>query len=103
MVILRIFRRQIRSGLVVVLGLGAVGYFGAHGIFGDRGLYGWLFLSEEFGRLEQRYILNQQRLDILEHRVTLLRDEDLDLDMLDERARHVLGWAGRDEIIVFEN
>ncbi len=36
----------------------------------------------------------------LELRVASLRGETLDLDMLDERARRLLGQFGRDEVVL---
>ena len=92
--------RGLRTVLAGFAGLGLVAYFGVHGVLGERGLGDWFLLSEQIARLEQRYILNQGRIDLLEHRVALLREESLDLDLLDERARHVLGLARRDEILV---
>lgn len=93
-------RRRLRTLFAALIGVGAVGYFGVHGILGDRGVGDWFELSGQIARLEQRTILNQGRIDILERRVRLLREESLDLDLLDERARHVLGLARTDEIIV---
>ena len=37
----------------------------------------------------------------LEKRVDLLRPENLDLDMLEERARSVLGLAHPDELVIY--
>jgi cell division protein FtsB len=45
-------------------------------------------------------MLNQARIDSLELAVSLLRVESLDPDMLDERARHILGLAHPDEFII---
>jgi cell division protein FtsB len=37
----------------------------------------------------------------LEHKVSLLRPSSLDLDLLDEQSRLTLGYAERDERILF--
>jgi cell division protein FtsB len=56
----------------------------------------------------QRLVLAQKQADaqvlvgkreILEARVSLVRPESLDPDILDELARRELGWAGRDDLI----
>ena len=39
--------------------------------------------------------------DILSRRVLLLRPEFLDRDMLDEQARHNLGLAHPDDLVIF--
>ena len=38
----------------------------------------------------------------LEHRVTLLRPDSLDRDLLEEQARKMLNYGHADEIIVFD-
>ena len=37
----------------------------------------------------------------MEHRIQLLLPNGLDLDMLDERARALLGFAHKDEIVIY--
>lgn len=41
-------------------------------------------------------IVHAERLK-MERNVRLMRDESLDLDLLDEQARRVLGYADKDE------
>lgn len=74
-------------------------YFGYHAITGDRGLLALMHLSKEVD--ESRNNLDQIVADklTLEHRVSLLRDESLDLDLLDEQSRKLLGYVGKDEVI----
>ena len=92
--------RWLRALFAALTGVGAVGYFGVHGILGERGIGDWFELSSQITALEQRQIRNQGRIDLMEHRVRLLRETSLDLDLLDERVRAVLGLARPDEIIV---
>jgi cell division protein FtsB len=74
-------------------------YFGYHAIAGDRGLLAMLHLSKQVE--QSRNDLDQVVADklILEHRVSLLRDESLDLDLLDEQSRKLLGYVGKEEVI----
>ena len=92
--------RRLRTLFATLAGVGAVSYFGIHGILGERDIGDWFELSSQGARLEQRQIRNQGRIDLMEHRVRLLREASLDLELLDERARDVLGLAQPDEIIV---
>jgi cell division protein FtsB len=74
-------------------------YFGYHAITGDRGLLALMRLSKQVE--QSRNDLDQVVADklSLEHRVSLLRDESLDLDLLDEQSRKLLGYVGKDEVI----
>ena len=77
-------------------------YLGFHAVSGERGLFA---LFKETRRLEQ---LQTELTDIktkreqLESKVKRLSSSSLDLDMLDERVRSVLGLAGKDEVVIFD-
>ena len=97
----RFFHRpRAKTALVLAVGAAALAYFGFHAINGQRGLVAWFQVGERIEHLENLWMLNQARIDSLELAVSLLRVESLDPDMLDERARHILGLAHPDEIII---
>ena len=80
--------------------LAAVMYLGVQALTGERGLLG---AGERDALLEKRqtqlHDLSEQRQD-LEVRVRYLRSESLSRDLLEERARAVLGFADpRDYVI----
>ncbi|WP_341749618.1 septum formation initiator family protein [Candidatus Tisiphia endosymbiont of Sialis lutaria] len=72
-------------------------YFIFHSIYGNRGIIAYFTLNQ---RLEKAYseleTLRAERVE-LEHKVTLLRPESLDKDMLDQEVRRVLGVASPTE------
>ena len=75
-------------------------YFGAQAMTGDRGL---LERQERMALLELRHnelkTINAERED-LQARAELLRDDHLSADLLEERARSLLGFADpRDYVI----
>jgi cell division protein FtsB len=75
-------------------------YFGFQALTGDRGL---LSLSSRNETLEQKTAeLSQLRAERqeLEARARLLRDEHLSADLLDERARSLLGFADPRDYVV---
>lgn len=79
----------------------ATAYFAYHALEGERGFgaHNRLTLDvEETRRVLALVNLERER---LERRVALLRPGALDLDMLDERARSVLGVAHPAEIVVY--
>jgi cell division protein FtsB len=80
-----------------------IAYFAFHGFTGDRGL---LLRSQRQATLAERQAelntVRTERMD-LEARARLLRDESLSADLLEERARSLLGLADpRDYVIRLE-
>jgi cell division protein FtsB len=59
-------------------------------------------LTQQIDKLQSDLdTVRAERLHI-EHRVNLLRSESLDLDILDEQARAILGFAGDGEEVYFK-
>lgn len=77
-------------------------YFGYQGLYGNHGLIRQMWLSSEAERLAFELSEVQQERELLERRVHLLRPESLDLDMLDERARTVLGYAHKNDLVIMD-
>ncbi len=75
-------------------------YFGFHALNGDRGIYALIkeqrkieLLTAELERVKE------ERME-LDHRVRMLSSSSLDLDLLDERSRQILGFAASDEDVI---
>src|SRR3984885_2135509 len=97
-------RRRLRSilpalGLYVMAAL-LIGYFGVNAFSGNRGLKAkqdidqqMAALSGELGRLKLERAQWQRR-------VALLKADNLDADMLNERARALLDYADPHELIL---
>lgn len=74
-------------------------YFCYHAISGDRGLLAFVRANKHVEDLKKEAdTVRAERLQ-LEHRVSLLKPNSLDLDMLDEQARKLLGYAIKDETV----
>jgi cell division protein FtsB len=91
-------RLQQVIGLLIAVTL--VIYFVYHLIQGERGVLSWMRLKNRITVAEQKLAEVQGEQTALEQRVHLLRPESLDPDMLEERARTVLNFARKDEIII---
>jgi cell division protein FtsB len=66
-------------------------YFIFHSIYGSRGVIAYFKLQAELENAHSKLnSLRVERLEI-ENKAKLLRPESLDKDMLDEKARNVLG------------
>ena len=68
-------------------------YFSFHVMSGERGLLAMAQLSNKVkDAREELDLVRAERLK-LEHKVKLLSPNSLDLDMLDEQSRKILGYA----------
>ncbi|MFM8681710.1 MAG: FtsB family cell division protein [Alphaproteobacteria bacterium] len=95
-------KRRAGDAIAPVLGVCVVGYFAYHSIVGDRGLAAWIHLDEQIRTASAQLSDPRAERETLERRVTLLSPRSLDRDLLDERARLVLNFAHRDEVVVLE-
>ena len=77
------------------------GYFGYHLVNGDRGLLAMVNLQREVLVAEQNLTEAETTRKIWERRVSALRNQSLDPDMLDERARVLLNFSRKDDIVIF--
>ncbi len=93
-------RRRGRHVLPQVLLAATLGYFGYHIIQGEHGVLAWLQLEKELRVAKANAAVLNDEKSQLEHRVSLLRPDSLDPDLLEERARVVLNYARGDEMLV---
>lgn len=84
--------------LGVCLALGA--YFGFAAIQGESGVLAQRKASAEIARLSAERDALSLELDALRNLTKRLSDNYLDLDLLDERARAILGYVRADEIVL---
>jgi cell division protein FtsB len=95
-------RRRIRDVVAPALGLCVVGYFVYHTVEGDRGLSAYVRLTAQLADARAQLDELGAERRAIEHRVSLLRSDRLDPDLLDERARLMLFKARPDEIVIME-
>jgi len=93
----------LRSLAFPVVTLGLAAYFGYYLIYGNHGVL-------NLARVQQEIEVKQAELDhvrlqrqAIEHRVSLLRPESVDPDMLEEQARARLGLTDRDEVVILKD
>lgn len=92
--------RQIAISMAYVLLVGAIIVFAHAGLQGEHGLAAYRDAETETERLRAEFEQLRRERVKLENRVLRLSERHLDLDMLDERARAVLGLVREDELIV---
>lgn len=98
--ILAAIGRGLRSAVLPVFFIAACGYFVWHAVHGERGL----IASEQRLQLlaDARQDLDRARaeLESWERRVQGMRGDRLDRDQLDERARQLLNFVGKEELVI---
>ena len=94
-------RRHAKSGILPAGCVLVIAYFGYHLVEGERGLSAYARLGHDLVRVEAQYREVKAVRERLEARVDLLHPSHIDADMLDERARIVLGVAHPDEVIIY--
>ena len=84
------------SALIAVL----IAYFGFHALTGERGLLTSEQRDETLtARTAELKQIRAERMD-LEARARLLRDSSLSADLLEERARSLLGFADPGDYVI---
>ncbi|WP_040482812.1 MULTISPECIES: FtsB family cell division protein [Yoonia] len=81
---------------MIVLGL----YFTFAAVQGDYGLFKRVEVRAESAALRLELAGLQAEVARMENLTTRLSDNFLDLDLLDEQARHLLGLIRADEIVI---
>jgi len=95
-------RHLISQLLATLFSFGLFIYFAFHLMHGDMGYFALRGIKQKLAESQEKHDhLLTERL-ALENRVKLLRPKSLDLDMLDERARVVLGFVSPDERVILE-
>lgn len=75
-------------------------YFSYHIGFGERSYWRLRNVENSISQLSTEYQQLHARRAALESRVTRLRPGSLDPDLLEERARYVLGYVRPDEMVI---
>jgi cell division protein FtsB len=76
-------------------------YLGFHAVSGERGVFALFKETRNLEKLQTELADVKAKHEALEHKVHLLSDNSLDLDLLDEQVRRVLGMANKNEIVYF--
>jgi cell division protein FtsB len=84
----------------VVLALGLATYFTFAAVQGDFGIFRRAEIDAEADLLRKQLAEVQAQVMRLENLTKRLSDDYLDLDLLDEQTRRVLGMIRADEIVI---
>jgi len=93
-------RRHSLSAIVPVICFAAIGYFCYHAIEGDRGINAYTRLTLQIQETETALAAVTAERQVLERRTSLLRENALDTDMLEEQSRRVLGMIKPHDLVI---
>lgn len=92
-----------KDSFLMVLGVLLCLYFSFHAISGERSLFRLIGLNQEISQsvsIQDNVILGRQN---IESKVVAMRPGSIDADLLEERARVILGYARPDEVVILSN
>ncbi len=78
-------------------------YFGFFIIFGDKGLIQLFVLKKQIDNKESTKQEVSAKMHAKKNMVDGMKPESLDLDLLDEQARKTLGYAGKNEVVIYHD
>jgi cell division protein FtsB len=87
--------------ITIAITLAAVLYFIYYALFGGKGLVRYFEIKKE---LQQKELVKEGLDNKMENKQNMVKGmsiDSLDLDLLDEEARKNLGYAGKDEIVIY--
>lgn len=77
-------------------------YLSYHALHGERGLYALVRETHHREELQKEIADVKAQREVLDRRVSHLRSDSLDLDLLDEQMRRMLGTIGKNEVLVID-
>lgn len=93
-------RPALASLLMVTLAVMLGGYFTFAAVQGDYGVFRQVELAVEQRELTETRDRLREELAQMQNLTRRMSDDYLDLDLLDEQARDVLGYVRSDEIVI---
>jgi cell division protein FtsB len=88
------------SLLVPLICCAGIAYFGYNGIFGPRGVLAWNNSSVELAVERKELAQVRGEREALQHRITLLQNDAIDPDLLEEVAHNLLSEGRTGEVAV---
>ncbi len=88
--------------ITVAITTAAVLYFTYYALFGDKGLVRYFEIKKELRQKELVKDGLENKMENKQNMVDGMSVESLDLDLLDKEARKNLGYAGKGEIVIYD-
>jgi cell division protein FtsB len=96
-------RYILRRNMLAIIGICLSFYFSYHLVAGHRGYFRLMTLEHKIAEMNEKHSVLKTEREAIEKRVVMMRPGSIDRDLLDERARYVLGYHRADEYILLQN
>ncbi len=93
-------RSGVAGAVFAIVAIALIGYLTLAALQGDHGLFSLFQIEAQEARLRTELSDLQAERMAIANKARRLSTEDLDLDLLDEQARKVLGLGRPDEILI---
>lgn len=93
-------KKRFQHVLAPIIAITLMSYFIYHMIQGERGFLSWRRMTQKIEAAEEKLTNIEEEQNYLKHRVSLMRPNSLDPDLLEEQAREKLNFARKDEVII---
>lgn len=93
-------RPPVGVALTLMVAVAITAYFAFAAMQGDHGILRRMQIKADIAGLQQKHAELSAELARLSNLTARLSDTSLDLDLLDERARVVLGYLRADEVVI---
>jgi cell division protein FtsB len=93
-------RYIVRQNFIAIIGICLSVYFCYHLIAGERGYLRFISLERQISSTQEDYQQLSTDRKTLEERVVMMRPGSINRDLLEERARVVLGYRYQDEKVL---
>jgi cell division protein FtsB len=93
-------RRTILTALgLYIFAAAFIGYFGVNAFTGNHGLRAQIDLDQQMTAMQEELRQVKSERALWERKVALLRPDRIDPDMLDERARALIGYVDSRDLV----
>jgi cell division protein FtsB len=101
MTVIRQLMRHWGHALSAFIAAGMSAYFAFHLVTGERGVVVLWDLRQDEAWLDGKLVQLRAERETLAHHVDLMRPEHGDPDLIEERVRTELGFARKDDLVIF--
>lgn len=96
-------RYVLRRNMLAIIGICLSFYFSYHLVAGHRGYFRLMSLEHQIASVTADYEALKTEREAVEKKVIMMRPGSIDRDLLEERARYVLGYNYADEFVLLQN
>ena len=102
MLLIREAKKRGRQIVVPIFAAVISGYFAFHAVQGDRGVFAYAELTEQVRDARIKLAQARAQREALQSDVSRLKRDHLDLNLLEERVRAVLGMVDDDDMLIYD-